>query len=122
RNVVLEYRSAAGNPDKLAPFASELVRLRVSLLVTETVPAAEAATRVTKDIPIVMATAGDPVAAGLVASLARPGGNVTGLSATISDVAGKLLQLLGECRPGLTRVAVVGRGGDAVGQSLRGAL
>jgi putative ABC transport system substrate-binding protein len=122
RNVVLEYRSAAGNPDKLAPFANELVRLKVNVLVTETVPAADAAARATKDIPIVMATAGDPVAAGLVASLARPGGNVTGLSATTSDVAGKLLQLLGECRPGLTRVAVVVRGRDAVGQSLVASL
>ena len=88
-NLRLEIRSAAGKPDLQLDKAAELVRLKVDLIVTFFTPSALAAKQATQDIPIVMAGAGDPVATGLIASLARPGGNVTGQSSGGAEVAGK---------------------------------
>jgi len=105
KNISIEYRYAEG-PANLPALAAELVRLRVDVIVTSatgTLPAKEA----TRTIPIVMASNADPVVMGMVASLARPGGNVTGLSQISSELAGKRLQLLKEIVPNLSRVAVM---------------
>jgi putative tryptophan/tyrosine transport system substrate-binding protein len=107
RNLIVEYRWAARKEERLPELAAELVRLKVEVIVTAAAPAIEAAKRATSSIPIVMATAADPVGSGLVASLARPGGNVTGLSALSTDLAGKRLQLARELVPKATRVAVL---------------
>src|SRR5688572_12834979 len=80
RDVAIEFRWASGNYGRLADLAAELIRLNVDLVVTQGTPAARAAKRATSTVPIVMASVGDPVAAGLVSSLARPGGNITGLT------------------------------------------
>jgi putative tryptophan/tyrosine transport system substrate-binding protein len=104
-NVVFEYRYASGLPDRLAWVAAELVRRPVDLIATFGTPATRAAREATKTIPIVMMNIGDPVGAGLVASLARPGGNITGNTTLGPDVAGKRLQLLKEVIPSLSRVA-----------------
>jgi putative ABC transport system substrate-binding protein len=108
QNILVEYRSApAGQTDRLADLATELVRLKVDVIVAQFTPSAQAAKRATADIPIVMAPAGDPVGTGLVASLARPGGNVTGLSGMGAELSGKLLQLIKELLPAVTRVAAL---------------
>jgi putative ABC transport system substrate-binding protein len=99
RNLRLEIRSAAGRPDLQLEKAAELVRLKVDLIVTFFTPTALAAKQATRDIPIVMAGAGDPVAVGLVASLARPGGNVTGQSSGGAEVVGKSVELIRELIP-----------------------
>jgi putative ABC transport system substrate-binding protein len=96
RNIAIELRVAEGNMARLDVLAAELVRLRVDIIVTNQTPAATAAARATREIPIVMAGAGDPVATGLVASLARPGGNITGMSAQTAELAGKMLELTRE--------------------------
>src|SRR4029077_2506370 len=108
KNIVVEYRDAEGKQDRLPALAAELVRLKVDVIVTPgTLP-----TRVTKEatstIPIVMAQVGDPVGSGFVASLARPGGNITGLSSLAPELSGKRLELLKEIVPKLSRVAVFG--------------
>jgi putative ABC transport system substrate-binding protein len=100
QNYVLEYRSADGDSDRFPAFAEELVRLRVDLIVTRGTPAARAAKSATESIPIVMAAIGEPLGTGVVASLARPGGNVTGLSGFVTELAGKRVELLKELRPG----------------------
>jgi putative ABC transport system substrate-binding protein len=106
-NIAIEYRYAAGNLQKLPELAAELVRLNVDVILAEG-SAPRAAKQATTMIPIVMSNNGDPVGAGLVASLARPGGNITGLSSTAGpEVYGKLLELLKETVPNLTRVAVL---------------
>ena len=105
QNVVLEGRYYGENLDELPALAAELVRLRVDVIVAGAPPAPEAAKRATSTIPIVMAIHSDPVGSGLVASLARPGGNVTGLSMLSPEMRGKQLQLLKEVMPRLTRVA-----------------
>jgi ABC-type uncharacterized transport system substrate-binding protein len=104
--VAIEYRWAEGRPERFAEIATEFVRLKVDVIVTlgGAVLAAKQATSV---IPIVFASAGDPVGGGLVASLARPGGNVTGLSLRFTDLAGKRLELLRELVPGLGRLAIM---------------
>ena len=107
RNIAIEYRYAEGKFDRLPALAAELVRLKVDAIVTASTPAIQAAMQATRTIPIVMANVGDPVAAGLVASLARPGGNITGLSNVSLDLAGKRLELLKETLPKITRVAFV---------------
>ena len=107
QNYAIEYRSADGRPDRFPDLAAELVRLKVDLIVTRGTTGALAAKNATRTIPIVMATSGDPVAAGLVASLARPGGNVTGLSSINAELVGKRLGLLKEAIPGIARIAVV---------------
>jgi len=112
RNLHLEIRSAAGRPDRQLEKATELVQLKVDLIVTFFTPTALAAKQATRDIPIVMAGAGDPVAVGLVASLARPGGNVTGQSSGGAEVAGKSVELIREVIPAARRVGVLADEGD----------
>src|SRR5882724_5084605 len=107
RNIAFERRFSEGNAERFPEFAAELVRLRVDCIIVPTTPAALAAKHATQTIPIVILTAIDPVGAGLVASLARPGGNLTGLSVLAPELSGKRLELLQEVVPGLTRVAVL---------------
>jgi len=106
-NIVVEYRWADGNNEKLPALAGELVALKVDLLVASGTPAAVAAKRATSQIPIVFTTVSDPVASGLVASLARPGGNATGWSTILPDMGGKLLGLIREAVPSASRIAVL---------------
>jgi len=106
-NLRLEIRSAPGKPELQLAKATELVGLKVDLIVTFYTPSALAAKQATRDIPIVMAGAGDPVATGLVASLARPGGNITGQSSGGAEVAGKSLELIRELVPTARRVGVL---------------
>jgi putative tryptophan/tyrosine transport system substrate-binding protein len=108
RNLAIEYRWAEGRNERNAENAAELVRLKVDVIVTEGTPSTLAAKQATAVIPIVFAAAGDPVGTGLVASLARPGGNVTGLSGQTAETAGKRLELLREIVPGLGRLAIMG--------------
>jgi putative ABC transport system substrate-binding protein len=107
RNLVIEYRSADGQMNRLPDRAAELVALKVDLIVAGSTPAAQAAKRATGAIPIVFPAAADAVGSGLVGSLARPGGNVTGLSFLGSELVGKCLEVLKETIPGVTRVAVL---------------
>jgi ABC-type uncharacterized transport system substrate-binding protein len=107
KNIVIEYRFAEGKLNRLTELASELVRLKVDVIVTAGSSAARAAQKATGTIPIVMTNAADPVADGLVASLARPGANITGLSRMAPDLSGKRLELLRETVPGATRLAVL---------------
>src|SRR5262249_49374838 len=107
QNVSIEYRFAYGRPDLLVELVSELSGLRSEVIVTEGTLAALAAKNASPTIAVVIAVSGDPLGAGLVASLNRPGGNVTGLSLLSSDLAGKRLQLLAEIIPGLARVAAL---------------
>ena len=107
KNVIIEYRSAEGKFERLPEIASELVRLKVDLLVVEGAPAAHATKNATSVIPIVIGNAADPVGTGLVASLARPGGNITGLSDFNLGVVTKRLELLKEVVPSASRIAVL---------------
>ena len=106
-HVAFEFRSAYGQPDRLPGLAVELVRLNVDVIVSVTTPATLAAKRATATIPIVMTNSGDPVATGLVASLARPGGNVTGLTTLSTELSTKRLEVLREIAPTASRVAVL---------------
>ena len=108
RTIGVEYRWGEGSSERAAEIAKEFVRLKVDVIVTSGTPQVIAAKQATSVIPIVFATAGDPVAAGLVASLARPGGNVTGLATMGDDLAGKRLELLREVVPGIARLAIMG--------------
>jgi putative ABC transport system substrate-binding protein len=114
RTVAIEYRWAEGRYENLAEIAAEFVRLKVDVIVTYATPPVVAAKQATADIPIVSAVMGDPVGTGLVASLARPGGNVTGLSVLTPDLAGKRLELLREVVPGLRRLAFLGNVGNPI--------
>ena len=107
RNLVIESRWADGQLDRLPELAAELVRLRVDVIVTHGIPGTRAARQATETIPIVMAIVTDPAAAGLVASLARPGGNVTGSSFFAPELAAKRLDLVREFKPGVSQVAVL---------------
>jgi putative ABC transport system substrate-binding protein len=107
RDVTIEYRWAEGRSDRFAEIAAEFVRLKVDVIVTHNTPTIIAAKQATSVIPIVFATAGDTVGSGLVASLTRPGGNVTGLSSQGADAAGKRLELLREVVPSLRRLAIL---------------
>jgi putative ABC transport system substrate-binding protein len=107
RNLVIERRFSEGKTERLPGLAAELVRLKVDLIVAPGTPHAKAAIEATKTLPIVIVLAADPVATGFVRSLARPGGNVTGLSSQATDLTAKQLQLLKELAPGTTRVAVL---------------
>jgi len=107
KNITIEDRDSGGKPANLPELAAELVRLKVDLIVVPSTGPALAAKNATATIPIVMMNVGDPVAAGLVASLARPGGNVTGLSSFSPELAGKRLEVLKETVPNLTRVGVL---------------
>jgi ABC-type uncharacterized transport system substrate-binding protein len=108
KNIVIEWRSAEGKLDRLPALAAELVRLKVDVIVSSAASQTPVAKEATKTIPIVMAQDNDPVATGIVASLARPGGNITGLSTLAPEVSGKRLELLKEIVPKLSRVAVLG--------------
>lgn len=107
QNLLIESRHAEGRPESLPSLAAELVRLKVDVIVTVTTPATVAAKDATATIPIVMTDVGDPLATGLIASLARPGGNVTGLSIAGSEIAKKALEVLKDAVPSIGRVAVV---------------
>ena len=107
RTVAIERRWAEGRAERAAEIAAELVRLKVDVIVTYTTTSALAAKQATSVIPIVLATSGDPIGTGLVASLVRPGGNITGSSIEQTDLAGKRLELLRELIPGLRRSAVL---------------
>jgi putative ABC transport system substrate-binding protein len=108
KNIIIEFRSAEGKFDRLPALAAELVRLKVAVIVAGGPPSAGAAKEATSTIPIVMMQVGDPVGSGFVASLARPGGNITGLSGLAPELSGKRLELLKEIIPKLSRVAVFG--------------
>jgi putative ABC transport system substrate-binding protein len=108
KNILIEWRSSEGKLDRLPSLASELARLKVAVLVTGGSGATRPAKEATATIPIVMTQDNDPVATGFVASLARPGGNVTGLSTRRPETSGKRLELLREIVPKLSRVAVLG--------------
>jgi putative ABC transport system substrate-binding protein len=107
KNFAVEYRFAEGKPERLPELAGDLVRLKVDLIVVSGTPPALAANKATTTIPIVMATSADPVGAGLVASLARPGSNVTGLSALSTELNTKRLEILKEVVPKLSRVGLL---------------
>src|SRR5439155_2037770 len=108
KNIVIEWRSAEGKVDRLLALAAELGSLKVDVIVTGSGTVTRPAKEATSTIPIVMALDNDPVGNGFVASLARPGGNITGLSSISVDTSGKQLELLKEIIPGLSRVAVFG--------------
>jgi ABC-type uncharacterized transport system substrate-binding protein len=111
-NVRYEYRSDQGQLSRLPEMAAQLVRLDVDLIVTWFTPAAQAAKAATHEIPIVMAAAGDPIATGLVDSLNRPGGNVTGMSGVNAELGGKCVELIREMLPSAHRVVVLANGPD----------
>jgi ABC-type uncharacterized transport system substrate-binding protein len=112
RNVAVEYRWAEGRNERFAEIAAELVQLKVEVIVTAGTAAVVAAKQATSVIPIIFALGGDPVGTGLVASLARPGGNVTGLTQQSTDLAGKRVELLREVVPGLGRLATLANIGN----------
>ena len=112
RTVAIDYRWVEGREERFAEVADEFVRLKVDVIVTSGTPAVLASKQATSVIPIIFATAGDPVGNNLVASLAQPGGNVTGLSLQMGDLAGKRLELLREVVPGLRRVAIMANVGN----------
>src|SRR5262245_25691742 len=112
RDVAMEIRWAEGRDERYAQIANEFVQLKVDLILTHNTLPVLAAKQATSVIPIVFASAGDPVGTGIVASLGRPGGNVTGLSSQATDTAGKRLEFLREVVPGLRRVAIIGNVGN----------
>ncbi len=113
RTVAIEYRWADGRADRYPEIAAELVRMKVDIIVTFNTPAIAAAKQATSTIPIVFALGANPVGTGLVASLARPGGNVTGLSTVHRDLIGKRIELLREVSPGLRRLAIMANVGNS---------
>src|SRR5215831_7982281 len=119
KNIAIEYRFAEGNNDRLRELAADLVRLKVDLIVVAATPAALAAKSATTTIPIVMTNAGDPVSAGLVASLARPGSNVTGLSSLAPELNTKRLEILKDAVSKLARVGFLSVAGGSIGQDLQ---
>ena len=124
KNIVIEYRFAEQKSERLPELAADLVRLKLDLIVVTSGPSALAAKKATTSIPIVMANAGDPVGEGLVASLARPGGNVTGLSSMSFELATKRLEILKDAVPKLARVGLLrlagdGRGGVSISTDLQ---
>jgi len=114
QNLRIDYRSADGQGDRFPALAAELVRNRVDLIVTRGTPAARAAKAATATIPIVMAAIGEPLGVGVVASLARPGGNVTGLSAFVTELSGKRIELLKEAFPSVSTVGHLNNLGNPV--------
>jgi putative tryptophan/tyrosine transport system substrate-binding protein len=108
RTITIEYRWAEGRPERFAEIATEFVRLKVDVIVTSATEAIVAAKQATSVIPIVFGAAGDPVGTGLIASLARPGGNVTGLSVQQTDVAAKRVELFARDCPRSTPVGDLG--------------
>jgi ABC-type uncharacterized transport system substrate-binding protein len=114
RTIAIEYAWGQGSSERFAEIATDFVRLKVDLIVTSGTANVIAAKQATLVIPIVFAVAGDPIANNLVASLARPGGNVTGLSTLATDLAGKRLELLREAVPGFRRLATIGNVGNSL--------
>ena len=108
QSILVEWRSAKSQADRASALALELVRLKVDVIVATPTQAVQAVKNATSTIPIVMAPAGDPVGTGLVASLARPGGNITGVTTIGAELGGKLLELIRELQPAVSRVAVLG--------------
>ena len=108
KNIIIEWRSAEGKPDRLPALAAGLARLKLDVIVTYGPQPTRAAKEATAKVPIVMSFDGDPVGSGFVASLARPGGNITGLSSLAPEISGKQLEFLKEIVPTLSRVAVLG--------------
>ncbi|HEV3029606.1 MAG TPA: ABC transporter substrate-binding protein, partial [Planctomycetota bacterium] len=119
QNLAIEYRWAASREDQLPALAAELVRLKVDVIVTSSTPAAQAAKRATTTIPIVATFVADPVGSGLVASLARPGGNITGLTTLATGLVAKRLELLKAVVSGSTRVAVLWQPGALGERTMR---
>jgi putative ABC transport system substrate-binding protein len=113
-NLQIQYRSADGRPDRFPLLAAELVRLGVDLIVTRGTPAAKAARAATTTIPVVMAAIGEPLSVGVVDSLARPGGNITGLSTFVTELSAKRVELLKEAFPATTRVGFMQNIGNPV--------
>jgi putative tryptophan/tyrosine transport system substrate-binding protein len=113
RTVSIEYRWAEGSYELAAEIAAEFARMKVDVIVTSSTPNVLATKKATSEIPIIFASAGDPVGAGLVASLARPGGNVTGLSIQAAEISGKRIELLREALHGLSRLAIMGNGDNS---------
>ena len=112
QNIRFEFRSAEGQAKRLPELAAELVRLKVDVIVTWFTPPTQAAKQATRQIPIVMADAGDPVGMGLVASLARPGGNVTGIAGMTAELSGKCIELIREMLPAARRVTALANATD----------
>jgi ABC-type uncharacterized transport system substrate-binding protein len=119
RNFSIELRSAGGKADVLSALAAELVQLRVDVIAAVFTPCAMAAKQATQNIPIVLVSVGDPLGTGLVTSLARPGGNMTGLSNMGAETAGKLVELFRDMLPSLRRIGVLAHQNDAFTRSLR---
>jgi len=115
KNIVIEFRSAEGKPDRIPSLVAELVQLKVDVLVSQATGGIRAAKEATKTIPIVMVTVQDPVATGIIDSLARPGGNITGLIRLTVELCGQRLELLKEVVPGISRVGMLW---DADGSSI----
>ncbi len=114
RNIAIDYLSVDGQAERFPTLAADCVRLKADVIVVTTTPGAQAAKNATRTIPIVLHALGDPVATGLVASLARPGGNVTGVTQMSSGLAAKRLELLKEALPRLSRVLVLSDLGDSI--------
>jgi putative tryptophan/tyrosine transport system substrate-binding protein len=117
QNIRFEFRSAEGHLDRLPELAAELVRLKIDIIVTWFTPTALAAKQATLEIPIVMAETGDPVGVGLVASLPRPGGNVTGIASAAAELAGKSVQLIRDMLPWARRVTALANATDPFSKS-----
>ena len=113
QNLIIEYRSGEGRIERFSELAAEMVRLKVDIIVTRGTPAALAAKNATATIPIVMAAIAEPVGTGMVASLARPGGNVTGLSAIVNELAAKRIEIMREIVPKISRMAMIDNMGNA---------
>jgi ABC-type uncharacterized transport system substrate-binding protein len=120
KTIIIEYRYAEGKLEPLSELAAELVRLKVDIIVTDTSYATQAAKDATKTIPVVFTTANDPVGDGQVASLARPGGNLTGFSILALDLNGKRLELLKEAFPNISRVGFLTKMGTTIGEQRLG--
>ncbi len=114
KNITIEYRFAEQKTERLPELAADLVRLKVDLIVATGVPPALAAKRATTTIPIVMVSATDPVGAGLIASLARPGGNVTGISSLSPELNTKRIEILKDAVPKLARVGLLRSPGASI--------
>src|SRR5580700_1310094 len=112
QNIRFEFRSAEGHLDRLPELAAELVRLKIDIIVTWFTPTTQAAKQATLEIPIVMAETGDPIGTGLVASLPRPGGNVTGIASATAELAGKSVQLIRDMLPSARRVTALANATD----------
>lgn len=120
QNILVEWRAAEGRPDRARALALELVQLKVDVIVANLTPAVQAAKEATSTIRIVMAAAGDPVGTGFVASLARPGGNITGMTGISAELAGKRIELLRELVPGLKQVGLLVNASNPFAKSLVG--